>query len=588
MSKNKNQDIDWEFLYNYYKIDIGKLILHPFFRIFWNKAGYKFIVGSKNGGKSKTAALRIATKFLSNPNRHCVVTRKYKEDHIRSTLPDIVWAFNLIAEVCKIPKLKPVEADKFRKGEKGVLKYTRSSPLYIENTISKQRIHFLGLEQLAAGGFTPGINPNHTCDTIWAEELVDLERGERQEEFDDTSFSAWRVAEDTVIRGTWIDGKRQTKENNKQGRDFSWVQEEIIFTSNSHRHEHWIIREFIDKFVPLDPSNVEDCERMEREKVRIYYDPSYMNGRGLLVTRLSVFLNPFRDDYKIKQLKKDDFKEYAYLALGATKSIGGLAYSGYAHNLINRKIMDSEYELLWPISIGIDHAISADHKDWFAALFHATTTEILVFDNGRFIVPSYEKKIYYDEYAYHPKTMGAVDDSYYARQVITKLRNWVNTIPNWREKILEKGFIISVDYSAGSFMHTLQKEIKDFSLAYPEDIWLNNIRVVACQGKNKQILIDGLKLNAREGRVARNKRFLNEKMLWIDRFRCPRAYRGFLNTALSQKDGKVIDKERDFVDGMDYAEMIDEVVNNYDKKMFESENRRKELIATNEKKIGQF
>lgn len=87
------------------------------------------------------------------------------------------------------------------------------------------------------------------------------------------------------------------------------------------------------------------------------------------------------------------------------------------------------------------------------------------------------------------------------------------------------------------------------------------LRVQGCEGKNKMTIIDGVKTKARKARVERNKRLLINHMIVFD----PRVYltkKEFMATAYDDKL-EVIDKNRDFVDAMDYAEMSGEIFDRF-------------------------
>lgn len=60
------------------------------------------------------------------------------------------------------------------------------------------------------------------------------------------------------------------------------------------------------------------------------------------------------------------------------------------------------------------------------------------------------------------------------------------------------------------------------------------------------------KIDARQGRIQKNKTFLENKILYIDQFNCPMLFKFFKQTSLD-KNGKAIDKNRDPIDAMDYA-----------------------------------
>lgn len=135
---------------------------------------------------------------------------------------------------------------------------------------------------------------------------------------------------------------------------------------------------------------------MEDSVVRAYYDPKFQNGDGIFVMRTSVYLNGGRDINLVEQMRKDDYTNYAYLYLGATKAIGGLAYSGLeSHIYTERREMDT----ILPLSVGIDHANSPDHGDYFAASFLGTDTGQLPGQMGGGAYPLFNYKYYYDEVA---------------------------------------------------------------------------------------------------------------------------------------------------------------------------------------------
>lgn len=133
---------------------------------------------------------------------------------------------------------------------------------------------------------------------------------------------------------------------------------------------------------------------MEDSVIRAYYDPLFQNGDGIFVMRTSVYLNGGRDINLVEQMKRDDYTNYAYLYLGATKSIGGLAYSGL-ESFIYTERHDMNY--MFPLSVGIDHANSPDHGDYFAASFLATDMGSISSQLGGNAMPLFNFKYYYDE-----------------------------------------------------------------------------------------------------------------------------------------------------------------------------------------------
>lgn len=555
-------------------VNLSDLVLHPIYSILWTvKARYKYVFGSKDNGKSFQSAFRTVTRWLSHNKRNAVVLRKYATYNSNSTLPDIIKVMNMLSTFTGIEKLKPVSAEDYRKsGKKEIFYYTKTAPVEFVNSVTEQKIIFTGLDRIAAGGLSL-TDMTHAIDTIWAEELVDIDEG-TTDIMDDTSFQKWRVIESTIFRGTreatYDENGNETGQQRRPG--LEWVDEEILFSFNSHNPDHWLLREIGDKYVPLNPLDKDDVEDMRKSLIRTYYDPEFQGGEGMIVMRTSVYLNGGRDVNLVEQMRVDDFTSYAYLYLGATKQIGGLAYSGYESKIYVENIDTTS---ILPISIGIDHANSPDHGDWFAATFLGTDIVTQDGDTFGFGYPGFNVKYYYDEYGWNNKTMEFKSDEEFAWEVIMKLGEYMDRNSNWAKYVSGNGFVIVVDNSAGSFMQTLYKAIIDIAELKPYwKPWLGMIRIVPCEGKNVMVEIDGIKNKARKARVERNKRLLQNDMIVFD----PKAYmtkKEFVLTSYDQKM-EVIDKNRDFVDAMDYAEMVSHIINRFDRAIFMKEKIRKE------------
>lgn len=99
------------------------------------------------------------------------------------------------------------------------------------------------------------------------------------------------------------------------------------------------------------------------------------------------------------------------------------------------------------------------------------------------------------------------------------------------------------------------------------------LRVTGCEGKNKISHIDGVRTNARKARVERNKRLLINNMIVF----APNAYMTLKEFRMTSYDDKmeVIDKNRDFVDAMDYAEMIPYIMDRFNMTMFTKDKARR-------------
>lgn len=558
------------------KVDLLDIVLHPIYSVLWTvKARYKYTFGSKDNGKSFQNTLRLVTKWLSHPKRNAVVLRKYSTYNASSTLPDVVKIMAVLAKVSGIPNLVPVTAEDYRRGgKKDLFYYTKTSPIELHNSVTNQKIIFTGLDRIASGGLSL-FDTEHAIDTIWAEELVDVEENGAGEIMDDTSFQKWRVIESTIFRGTReaILDENGNEIGQKRRKGLEWVDEEILFSFNSHNPDHWLLKEIGDKFVPLNPLDRDDCEDMEKSIVRTYYDKDFQGGEGILVMRTSVYLNGGRDVKLIEQMREDDFMSYAYLYLGATKAIGGLAYSGYEGKIHVRNLEQSE---MLPLSIGIDHANSPDHGDWFAATFLATdiaTNQDSMFPGWGY--PGFNKMYFYDEYGWNNKELEFKTDETFSEEVLSKLVEYVENNENWAQHIKKHGFMIIVDNSAGSFMQTLSKKILELGNLKPYlRPWLGMIRIVPVEGKNVMVEIDGIKQKARKARVERNKRLLQNDMIVFDP-KCYKTRQQFLQTAYDKKM-EVVDKHRDFVDSMDYSSMIPLYQNIFNQTML-----RKEKINKN-------
>lgn len=562
-------------------LNISDILLHPIYSVLWTiNSRYKYIFGSKDNGKSFQSALKIVTKWLSHPKRCIVVLRKYQSYNSGSTLPDVIKVMNLLAKFTGIRQLSPVSAEDYRRsGKKEIFYYTKTSPIEMHNSVTGQKIFFTGLDRVAAGGLSLE-DMSLAYDTIWAEELVDLDT-ENIDIMDDTSFAKWRIIESTIFRGSKIvetddEGNvlRDTKtgmEKQKRREGLEWMDEEVIFSYNSHNPDHWLLREIGDKYVPLDPHNVDDCLDMEKSVIRSYYDPDFQNGDGIFVMRTSVYLNGGRDINLVEQMRQDDFTNYAYLYLGATKAIGGLAYSGYEGHIYTEPI---NMNMLAPLSVGIDHANSKTHGDWFSASFLGTDFGNVTQSLGEHVYPMFNAKYYYDEIGWNNKEMEFKFDDELADLVLDKIQWYVEEFQPYREHLVKYGMAIVVDLSAGSFMQTFMNRIYDRGVKDPaQQDWLGMLRVLPCEGKTKTAIVDGVKQTARKARVERNKRLLRNNMIIFDP-KCYMTKKEFIMTSYDDKM-EVVDKNRDFVDAMDYAEMVQHIMPNFDRVLMIKENNNK-------------
>lgn len=100
---------------------------------------------------------------------------------------------------------------------------------------------------------------------------------------------------------------------------------------------------------------------------------------------------------------------------------------------------------------------------------------------------------------------------------------------------------------------------------------MKRLSVMIVEGKNQSVFIEeeGRKVNAREGRVYKNRSYMSFDMIHIPSDRAPKLLYQTQMTAIDT-NGKVVDKHRDYVDSGDYAWMtpqIDTLFDNYrDKK----------------------
>lgn len=157
-------------------LDYNELLLNPILassRLLG--ARYNIIGGGKDAGKTAQIAIDLVGYFLENPNRHIAVIRKYESYNITSTFPKLLWVFSLYAKTFNLPQLEPVSAEDYRrKDSDAIIKFKKTAPQYIENTVTGQKIWFTGLDRLASGGFELE-NSDHAIDKIWCEEFVDIE-----------------------------------------------------------------------------------------------------------------------------------------------------------------------------------------------------------------------------------------------------------------------------------------------------------------------------------------------------------------------------------------------------------------------------
>lgn len=308
----------------------------------------------KSGKKSSTIARKIVLRAVMDQRFCAVVARKVGLDHEKSTIPAIVKAFN------KLQKLTGYEWTKFWTVNKGA-----KNPNIINN-VTGQIIRFVSFDRPESMAGLELDKLDLLYQFIWFEEPMQI--SDKNDNFKDTAARQKKEEQEfdiivsSAFRGILPDGAHR----------------EIVFSFNDWSDgDYWIINKYVKPFIN------ENVEILDKKGKQIHYDPSYMDGKGILVMVGSGGLNEFNDiDYIkfAKQIKQDDYEFYKAIWLGAAAQIIGNAYSDANIRKINlEKKVDRVEEWL----IGIDYSST---KDYIAMYLCGTNEnqELHVIDGFRY------------------------------------------------------------------------------------------------------------------------------------------------------------------------------------------------------------
>lgn len=550
VEKELRKELDTE------EIDLLKVLLHPVYALqFWLKAKYKLWTGSRDSGKSTNAgALYSIIKWLRHFKRNIVVLRKYNVDHEKTTVSAILKVFGILAKAFDRPELIPIAGDEKRKGKDALFIYYKGE-MRIENSITNSNIFFFSLNRYEGYKSLSLKEDDQAIDTIWYEEPVELADASKGDlTINDGNFFDWIQIEITFLRGYRDVDDITGEQILKKG--FDWVQPEVIFTTNAVNPDHWIIKDFADKYTPFDTTNKLDIEHYEKYGFRVYWDTEWRNGEGLLVVRNNSVLNPGRDKNAMQDLKEKNYQLYLEVYVGATAQHGGSAF-GESIRYIETTLPDTKD--MWPMSCGVDYAI-AQERDYFVGTFLATDTKIYnPEDPGG--GPDYTKINILEHYYWKNEKGGTFKgDLELAQDLLNAFRAIIEN-NNWQGKVLRSGFVFTVPNDAISFLTTLKQQLTAMVVDNSNDPKMKYLSRVACilvEGKNSKVEIEigsGIKVGALEARRHKVKQMMDYNMLRANPFGAPFTLRALRFLSLD-KFGKTIEGEYiDFWDSFCYAFM---------------------------------
>ncbi len=513
----------------------GNVLYSLFFGI---RAKYWMIGGGKDAIKSSSADIYVAWKFLQHPDRCVCYFRKYANGHQGSTIESVGKAFDLLADLFEVPALRPSQEGKtlIKTG------YLRDGSYEVERLDTNSKYYFKAMNQpTKLGSFS--IPYGKVLDTIRVEEIVEADDG-TETLMEDKDFRDWTIIENTLFRG-FIDAKTgEIMEHLK-----SWVYPQVIFTNNLWNKHHWIIKDYIDKYTPADKSKQADFDYLEKYGFDIYWDPDYEGGSGLVVMRNNAMLNPWRDSKKMEQMKKDRPDIYATTFLGFTQDVGKFAFANNIHNLRTDKLPD--LKTCWPTSAGIDYA---KKRDWYAVVFGATNTKTIT-GAHQYDTQGWDFDYVYSEFGWNPKT--SPERKTDVDLAVGTLENFYRQVKEneWEQKISRSGFAFVLDSGGGTenMYNTFRNEIFTLAAKNPQDaFWINKIVVMLTPGSKNAF---GFR---REDRVSDDRIYMDYGMLYVNPFFAANTLKG-LNRITYDENGKIIDKDMDFVDAHYYRRMVEPI-----------------------------
>lgn len=309
--------------------------------------GLRFYIAAmktgKSGKKSSTIARKIVLRSVMDQRFCAVVARKVGLDHEKSTIPAIVKAFN------KLQAITGYEWRKYWTVNKGA-----KNP-NIVNDVTGQIIRFVSFDRPESMAGLELEDSQLIYQFIWFEEPMQI--SDKNDNFKDTVARQKREEQEfdiivsSAFRGQLPEGAHR----------------EIAFSFNDWSDgDYWIINKYVKPYIN------EDVETLDKKGKQLHYDPSFMEGKGILVMVASGGINEFNDDDYIKfatQIKKDDYEFYKAIWLGAAAQIIGNAYSDANIRKIN---LEKKPERVEEWLIGIDYSST---KDYIAMYLEGTNAD---------------------------------------------------------------------------------------------------------------------------------------------------------------------------------------------------------------------
>ncbi len=422
---------------------MNKLFLKEFKHLFSNHY-WNVLTGGKGAGKSYQVALYLVIKLLQDTQRNIVIASRYIKTNQDTTFPAIQQCIAVLSNG-PIPNLK----DNF--------KFTKQ-PLKIEYLPTGQVFKFVSFDNIEGTSSITTNDPNTFFDTIWFEELIsadDINKAEGDVDSDEIGTNQRNI--ETMINSVIRFDKRN---ENHEG-----AKPQVIFTNNAWLPEYWLIKKYIDRYVP---SNVELLQNIGSQE---YVDPDAIVplglGKGLFVSRTNALINP-TGNAQNQQTIRDGGDDMAYaMLLGATQRIGGKFLLPVINNL-RHDIPDRVFgqwlgnESYRAMSSGIDLGLSKK-GDATTCYLHGSSTGADLFANF--------KRLYVlDEYYHSNRTQTQRSPRVIAADIVMKHYEWAEKYTEMKE-----GFVCYIETGDIAFLETL-KEMQWLMHDYPTN-WLSFVPV---------------------------------------------------------------------------------------------------------------
>ncbi len=430
--------------------NIDYLYLQEFKELYSNHY-WNVLSGGKGAGKSYQIALYLVIKLLQDKQRNIVVGSRYIKTNQDTTFPAIKKAIGVLSE--HAPNLM----DNF--------KFT-TQPLKIQYLPTGQMIKFVSFEKIDTTSSISTDNPDTYFDTIWFEELISA---------DDINKAEGSITDDigTNERNilTMINSVIRFDSNNPK---HNGAKPQVIFSNNAWLPEYWLIKKYIDRYVPTNEELLQNYGSQE------YINPSkqYDLGKGLFVSRTNALINPAASNELKEEIREGGGDDISYaMILGATQRIGGNFLAPVLYNL--RHTLPDRDTNFWTgkepyrvLSSGVDLGFSTK-GDATTCYLHASSTNDDSFANF--------KRLYIlDEYYHSNRTHHKKDTKTIACEIIMKHYQWAEMYEEMKE-----GFVCFIDNNNIPFLETL-KDMQKLMNEYPTN-WLTFIPINEKHKKDNRV-----------------------------------------------------------------------------------------------------